>query len=293
MGAHTDVERSPRGPLGGASHAQLPWPRRGRNHIMRRGRERGQAATATATTAELVPDLSVAEPRVRLGDLLVHSGVVSRDALELVTPHTNGQRLGEALVERGVVDEDDLTRALSEQLHVPVVDLRDAAPSPDAIALVEPPDAHSYDVLPLIVSDDGTLTVAVADPLNTNVMRLLKSLPVREVHVALGVPTQLRNRVNQSYSALSAVTTDIDAFRASDLIVEASATIDEVVDLHAPIVQIVNKIVTQALRDRASDVHIEPAEDCVRVRFRIDGALSDVVELPSEMGQALVSRIKI
>ena len=158
---------------------------------MRRGRERGQAATATATTAELVPDLSVAEPRVRLGDLLVHSGVVSRDALELVTPHTNGQRLGEALVERGVVDEDDLTRALSEQLHVPVVDLRDAAPSPDAIALVEPPDAHSYDVLPLIVSDDGTLTVAVADPLNTNVMRLLKSLPVREVHVALGVPTQL------------------------------------------------------------------------------------------------------
>jgi type IV pilus assembly protein PilB len=258
---------------------------------MKRGRTRSEAAIA-ATPAELVPDLSVAEPRVRLGDLLVHSGVVSRDALELVTPHTNGQRLGEALVERGVVDEDDLTRALSEQLHVPVVDLRDAAPAPDALAMVEPPDAHSYDVLPLIVSN-GTLTVAVADPLNSDVMRLLKSLPVKEVHVALGVPTQLRNRVNQTYSALSAVGTDIEAFRASDLIVEPTGTIDEVVDSHAPIVQIVNKIVTQALRDRASDVHLEPAEECVRVRFRIDGALSDVVELPSEMGQALVSRIKI
>jgi type IV pilus assembly protein PilB len=66
-----------------------------------------------------------------------------------------------------------------------------------------------------------------------------------------------------------------------------------VVDASAPIVQVVNKIVTQALRDRASDVHIEPAEDCVRVRFRIDGALKDVVELPVDMGPALVSRVKI
>src|SRR5690349_743800 len=139
---------------------------------MSRRRARGETATATAV-AELVPDLSVAEPRVRLGDLLVHSGVVSRDSLELVTPHTNGQRLGEALVERGVVDEDDLTRALSEQLHVPVVDLRDAAPEADAISLVEPADAHAHDVLPLLVKDD-TLTVAVADPLNSEVMRLLK-----------------------------------------------------------------------------------------------------------------------
>src|SRR5690348_18265322 len=71
------------------------------------------------------------------------------------------------------------------------------------------------------------------------------------------------------------------------------SSVDYAVDAHAPIVQIVNKIVTQALRDRASDVHLEPAEDCVRVRFRIDGSLSEVVELPSEMGQALVSRIKI
>ena len=183
-------------------------------------------------------------------------------------------------------------RALSEQLHVPVVDLRDAAPEADAIALVEPTDAHDHDVLPLIVSE-GRLTVAVADPLDANVMRLLKALPVDEVHVALGVPTQLRNRVNQTYSALSAVSSDIEAFQATDIVVEPSGTIDEVVDSHAPIIQIVNKIVTQALRERASDVHIEPAEDCVRVRFRIDGALSEVVELPSEMGQALVSRIKI
>src|SRR5207253_7911685 len=88
MGAHTDVERSST-LLGGASDEQRPWPRRGGSDIMKRGRTRSEAAIA-AKPAELVPDLSVAEPRVRLGDLLVHSGVVSRDALELVTPHTNG-----------------------------------------------------------------------------------------------------------------------------------------------------------------------------------------------------------
>src|SRR5690348_4801713 len=139
---------------------------------MRRGKIRHEAERA-ATAAELVPDLSVAEPRVRIGDVLVHSGVITRDALELVTPHVNGQRLGTVLIERGLVAEDDVTRALSEQLHVPVVDLRDAAPEADAISLVEPTDAHAHDVLPLIVSD-GTLTVAVGDPLDPNVMRLLK-----------------------------------------------------------------------------------------------------------------------
>ena len=183
---------------------------------MRRSRNRQAARDRYAVAAELVPDLSVAEPRVRIGDVLVHSGVIARDALEVVTPHVNGQRLGTVLIERGMVAEDDVTRALSEQLHVPVVDLRDAAPEADATALIEPHDAHEHDVLPLIVSD-GTLTVAVADPLDTDVMRLLQSLPVSEVHVALGVPTQLRNRVNQTYSALSAVGSDIEAFQATDI----------------------------------------------------------------------------
>jgi type IV pilus assembly protein PilB len=248
---------------------------------------------SVGAAAALVPDLSVAEPRVRIGDLLVHSGIVTREALEQATSLAAGQRLGTLLVEQGMVAEDDITRALSEQLHVPVVDLRDASPEPAATAMVDSPDAHLHDVLPLLFAD-GALTVAVADPLDLNVLALLRSLPVKEVHVALGSPTQLRNRVNQTYSALSAVKTDIEAFQATDVATETpTGTIEAVVDANAPIVQVVNKIVTQALRDRASDVHIEPAEACVRVRFRIDGALNEVVELPSEMGQALVSRIKI
>src|SRR5262249_13017345 len=129
---------------------------------------------------------------------------------------------------------------------------------------------------------------------DSSVITLLRSLPVAEVRVALGAPSQLRSRVNQAYPALSHVAGDIEAFNASDVLVETAPDADDIsVDLNAPVVQVVNKIVTQALRERASDVHLEPAENCVRVRFRIDGALKDVVELPVSMGPALVSRVKI
>ncbi|MDQ1480873.1 MAG: type pilus assembly protein PilB, partial [Actinomycetota bacterium] len=259
---------------------------------MKRSRARDRTLTQTRPSAVLVPDVSVTEPRIRLGDLLVQSGAVSREALENASHLGNGQRIGSVLIEHGLLLEEDVTRALSEQMHVPVVDLRDAHPESAATALVESPDAHAHDVLPLVYID-GILTVAIADPLDSSVMALLRSLPVDEVHVALGVPSQLRSRVNRTYSALSAVTGDIEAFQAYETALEPTSTIDEIVDSHAPIVQVVNKIVTQALRDRASDVHLEPAEHNVRVRFRIDGALSEVVELPSAMGQALVSRIKI
>ncbi|MDQ1477379.1 MAG: type pilus assembly protein PilB, partial [Actinomycetota bacterium] len=256
---------------------------------MKRGRRSTEAVAVT--DAALVPNVSIADTRVRLGDLLVQSGVVSREAVETAA-HAGTGRIGTLLIERGLVDEYGVTRALSEQLHVPVVDLRDAKPEPAATALIDATDAHLHDVLPLVFAD-GALTVAVADPLDRKVMALLRSLPVGEVRLALGVPTQLRTRVNRTYSALSAVTTDIEAFQATELAVEHTSTIEAIVDSHAPIVQVVNKIVTQALRDRASDVHLEPAETCVRVRFRVDGALHEVVELPREMGDALVSRIKI
>src|SRR5262249_47306592 len=167
-----------------------------------------------------------------------------------------------------------------------------AEPDETAIAFIDPTVAHAHDVPPLVFSD-GALTVAVADPLDPDVQALLRALPVDEVRLALGIPSLLRTRVNQTYPVLSAVQGDIAAFQASEEALEPADTNEVVVDVNAPIVQVVNKIVTQALRDRASDVHIEPAEDCVHVRFRIDGALKDVVALPAEMAPALVSRVKI
>jgi type IV pilus assembly protein PilB len=255
-------------------------------------RAKTQVATPTGADAALVPNVSVAEPRSRIGDVLVQSGAVTREAVEAAVQANSNDRLGTVLIDLGLLSEQDVTRALSEQLHIPVVDLRTAEPDEAATALVDASDAHRLDVLPLLFAD-GALTVTVADPLNSDVIALLRALPVGEVRIALGVPSLLRARVNQAYPALSAVQGDIEAFRANEDLAEPTDTDEVVVDVNAPIVQVVNKIVTQALRDRASDVHIEPAEDCLRIRFRIDGALKDVVELPPEMAPALVSRVKI
>jgi type IV pilus assembly protein PilB len=246
---------------------------------------------ATKPTAVLIPDPSMVD-KVRLGDILVRSGVVTRDDVERAATYNNDRRLGDALIDDGAISEIDVTRALSEQLHAPMVDLRTAEPNEDAIALVASADAHRYDVLPLMIVGDG-LGVAVADPFNEELTAYLRALPIDEVRLALVPRSQLQSRINQTYPALSALQSDIDAFRASDIVAGATDSADAVVDPNAPIVQVVNKIVTQALRDRASDVHVEPAEDCVRIRFRIDGALTDVTELPALMAPAFVSRVKI
>src|SRR5689334_557276 len=217
---------------------------------------------------------------------------MERDAIEALVANGLQGRLGTSLIARGYLDESTVTRSLGHQLEIPVVDLRTAQPDPAAAALISGPDAHRLDVLPLSLQD-GALTVAVADPLDEATRDVLQGLPVREVHLVLGVPSHLRNRVNQTYRATEAVDDDIEAFRASGEFVDPTIVAAASTDDDAPIVQIVNKIVTQALRDRASDVHIEPSDDGVHVRFRVDGALHDVLSLPTDMGPALVSRIKI
>jgi type IV pilus assembly protein PilB len=256
-------------------------------------RRNATAERVAAPSAILVPDVARAERQTRLGDIVVEAGLASRGVVEdIARSRATGDRLGAALVEQGVLEESDVTRALSEQLHIPIVDLRDAQPDPEATALVDAADAHRLELLPLMLND-GAITVALADPLDDATLNMLRSLPVSEVRLALANPALIRSRVTQSYDTLSAVAGDIEAFRASDVFVDLTEAQEEVVDPNAPIVQVVNKVVRQALRARASDVHIEPAEDCVRVRFRIDGALKDILELPTEMGPALVSRVKI
>ncbi len=260
--------------------------------MVRRRRAEEAPAGAPVPVATLVPDLDAAVDRARLGDVLVETGSVGRDAVETAAASLRGTRLGTALLEDGLLDEIALTAALARHFRLPVLDLRKAKPAPTATELVSESDAHQFDVLPVSL-DEGVLHVAVADPLNRELLDHLRRLPVKQVNVALGVPSHLRNRVNQTYRALSEVQTDIDAFRSSARTTDELTVADDATDQDAPIVQVVNKIVTQALRDRASDVHIEPTDEGVNVRFRIDGALKEIVTLPGEMAAALVSRLKI
>ena len=241
-----------------------------------------------------VPAVMVAQ---RLGERLLAGGLITEDQLQhaLETQPTSSRPLGRILVELGVLDEDHLDAALSAHLDVPVVDLRREPVDADVAQLVPEEFARRHVLLP-IRRDDGHLAVAMADPSNllvVNDLRLLTGLPVTpylaarsDILANLSRIHSMRPRIHEIARSLEESRPQLTATRQA--IVELSS-----ITATSPAVEIVNMLITQGLRDRASDIHIEPQKDYLRIRFRIDGVLQDVAHLPSSTGAAVSSRIKI
>ncbi len=240
-------------------------------------------------------DWDVAEGGGRLGELLIESGLVDLgDVLAALEQKKQGttQRLGRLLVDRGILSERELTAVLARQHSLEVVDLRDVEPDPEALALVPDAVAHRLRILPLAV-DGSVVTVAVADGTEETADEVRRILQ-RPVLFRLAAQSDLTRAVDSSYRARVGVESQVKVFEARDGARREVAPPESVAAADdAPVVQVVQKILTQALRDRASDIHIEPQEERVRVRYRIDGALHDVLDLPGSMAPALASRIKI
>ena len=243
-----------------------------------------------APAAEVTP--TIAGPaRVRLGDVLLSEQMLSPEQLAaaLNLQMESGRQLGAILVEQGLVDPNALTLALATQLGLPTVDLRKERPTAEALAAVPESTARAFDIVPLRLTE-GVLDVAIADGSSTAVRDALSDLPVRSVNVYLAPLGDVKVALNAHYRVLSErddQVREIWATARPQLEVEAIGAGD------APIIQLVNKIVTQALRDRASDIHVEPTDGRVRIRYRVDGALREVLNLPMSTGPELVSRIKI
>ena len=234
-------------------------------------------------------------PRGLMGQVLVSRGVVTESQVTaaLEAQANSGKRLGEVLVDIGALDERGLVDALADFFEMPVTDLRRDTPEKAALALVPEAIAREHLAVPVRVDENG-LRVAVAQP-SDDLRLLLAGTSGQSVRLTLAPVTDIRWAIDRSYQAIGGVDKMVQVFEAVEGTrkrpVEAeSAT---VVGEDAPVVQVVDSILTQAVRDRASDVHIEPSQDVIYVRFRIDGALKDVLELPSSMGIGLISRIKI
>ena len=234
----------------------------------------------------------------RLGDLLVQRRLITpsqlREALLQQSGGVGGERVGAILVRAGVLDERTLTNSLATQLGLVTIDLRTDRPEPDAIASL--PESVARDLMAIpIARIGGRLVVAVGDPATPGLLEQLQTAVGGEIDLAIAPPSEIRRAINASYSALAGVNRFVQAFEASEALRRTSAApaADQRGSDDAPVVQVVNMMVTQALRDRASDVHIEPQDQMMRIRFRIDGALHDTLTLPGEMGPALISRIKI
>jgi type IV pilus assembly protein PilB len=244
-------------------------------------------------TTPVATSVPPAPARRFLGEILVDSKLLTREKLDdaLLKQRVSGKRLGALLVELGAVDERDLATALGEHFGVAVIDLRHRAPVPEALFLLPEASARSLLALPLQLTN-GTLEVAVADP-SDDALEQLRALTGMPVALTVASSTDIKRAIDRGYRALTGIGQHVDAFQASMSGRSSSTTTAATVDENAPVVQVVTIVLTQALRDRASDVHIEPMDTMSRVRFRIDGVLHDVLTLPGAMGGAVVSRLKV
>jgi type IV pilus assembly protein PilB len=253
--------------------------------------ERAQAAATFGADLARPPVVRTGPP---LGERLIARGLLTEPQLAeaLLQQPASGKLLGVLLAELGVVDERAVAECLAEQLDVPLVDLRQDAPERDSVVLLPEDLARTLDAIP-IGDVEGDVLVAVADPADESVRaKIAEVLAPRRVRLGIASRSDIRRSVNASYRVLAGAEPLVTAFEATETLRRVVAAPRLITD-DAPVVQLVDLIVTQAFRDRASDVHIEPQGGRVRIRFRIDGALHDVLALPDSMGPALVSRIKI
>jgi type IV pilus assembly protein PilB len=228
-----------------------------------------------------------------LGEILLEREHLTPAQLSdaLFQQRVSGKRLGALLVELGVVDERALADALAEHFSLSVVDLRRQAPEVAALAKLTESSARSLSALPLRI-DEAELEVAVADPSEQLAKDLTKAAGMR-VRLVVASASDIARAIDRNYKALADVSRHVSAFSQVDDRRRADRRTAATVNQDAPVVQVVSLVVTQALRDRASDIHIESSDSRVRVRFRIDGVLHEVLSLPVEMGPAIASRIKV
>jgi type IV pilus assembly protein PilB len=231
----------------------------------------------------------------RLGEILIERRLVTRSQLSEaeLQQDASGKTLATLLVELGTVDELDLAKILSEELGLPLADLRHAAPEDSTIAALPESLARTHVVIPVRVGED-VLEVAMADPLDEEALSTIVEKVGKSVLPQVAPPSDIRRAIERSYRATTAVDRHVQAFLATEALTAKAITEQgEAGAQSAPVVQVVNLVLTQAVRDRASDVHIEPQDSHVRIRFRIDGALHDVLALPANIGPAVVSRVKV
>jgi len=259
------------------------------------------AGTALSTGDGREPGIVAAPPR--LGDLLLRAGLVTPAQLTvaLAAQGERRKRLGEILREDEVIDEVALSAVLAVQLDAPLVDLREQQSDDAALGAMSEADARRLLVVPLQFEgpEGRTLVVATDDPGNQTLLAELEQLTGLPVKPLLSLRTEIADAIRGRYRMTGDLAAQVSAFTvarptaAPPATRRASAQVGAEELRDAPVVQIVNLLVAQALRDHASDLHIEPQAGGLRIRSRVDGMLRDVAELPGDLAPGLVSRIKI
>ena len=235
----------------------------------------------------------------RIGDLLVREGLITREQLAraLEEQRQSGTRVGYNLIKLGFIEENELTKMLARQYKMPAIDLARFEVDPK-IAKMIPTDLAVKNLVIPLKRDGRTLTIAMADPTNLGVLEDLKFITRYDIFPVIAGEFTLRNVIEKIYGTQDeqrlqtlmneiADDSDVEVLEQEEEDV-GSADIDD-----APVVKLINAILTDAVKRGASDIHFECFEHELRVRYRIDGALGEVMKPPMKLKAALISRFKI
>lgn len=231
----------------------------------------------------------------KLGDLLVENGMLTEEQLieALKYQRKNELRLGDALVELGLITHEALIEVLEFQLGIPHVDLYKFRIDEKVINILDGALAKRFSVFPLKLAKD-TLTLAMVDPLDIVAIDEISRITGYNVEPVIAAPGEIQRVLDQQYGIKESVDKVIKNLETNDIendLIEIEK-LKEMVD-DAPIVRVVNSIIEQAIKEGASDIHIEPSANKLVIRFRVDGILRDVMTSPKHTQGVIISRLKI
>ena len=237
-----------------------------------------------------------------LASTLVELGAVSESQMDdaYEEKERTGASLGHVLVDCGFITEDQMLGVIADQLGMEVVHIKNYDVPNEVLKKVSAAFARAYEILP-IRFEDNTLTVALADPLNPTILDDLHFMLEMNVKGAISNREDIMEAIQKFYGTEGESVEDILKEIESDLPVERlddEEIENDVIQLRelateAPVIKLLNLILIQAIRDRASDIHFEPFEDEFKIRYRVDGVLYEMIPPPKHLALALTSRIKV
>ena len=240
---------------------------------------------------------SAAIPK-KLGDILIAKGLLTEDRVtEAIEIQKNSsKRLGQIFIDKGWVPEQEVLLALGEQLSVPYVRLRSGIYDPDIVALVNQSTANRLKVLPL-QKVRGVLALATVDPQAIPAFDEIEQKTGCRIYPVLARREEICNAINEAYSgdgnSIDLIEDIDDDFEVIENTVPDDYSAIDVMAEGSPVINLVNSVVQRAIRDGASDIHIEPSRHKSRIRYRIDGVLYEVTTLKVDLHLPIVSRLKV
>ena len=238
--------------------------------------------------------------RKRLGDILVEAGVISAQQLQeaLSKQKILGKRLGKVLVDTGITTEDSIATTLAAQMNIPYLNLNEITITPEVLTTIPDGIVRSHNLLPVKL-EGNKLQITMVDPLDVFIIDEITFQTGYELEIGISPESQIEAAIKHYYGNSESLQNAVDNLALER---KTEVTLDEsfftTFDLNeeeqnVPIINLVNTIIQQAINDKASDIHIEPDEEVVRVRYRIDGILNELMKAPKTIQSELISRLKI